>query len=113
MLKALKDRFLGTDPLNVAEGHEDVRANIRGWLIPLMIAAYNSFTVSGVVVSTMNLVLAVIVCFIDLPMPIAITTVTLALLSCAASVMITYSSFFESVRRDWLNLNEDGESWLY
>ncbi|CAL4203192.1 unnamed protein product [Meganyctiphanes norvegica] len=76
-------------------------------------AAFNSYTLSGLIVSTNNLVFAIGSCFLDLPSHVAITSLSLAAASWAANIIFTFVPVFEGVRRDWLVINEHGESYNY
>ncbi|CAL4231592.1 unnamed protein product [Meganyctiphanes norvegica] len=100
-------------PLRVHEGHDDIRENVRGYLMPVIVAAYNSFTISGLMVSITNLLFAIVACFMNVPQSAAITTLTLATVSCATNIVITFVPHFKDVRKDWLHINDNGESWLY
>ncbi|CAL4139122.1 unnamed protein product [Meganyctiphanes norvegica] len=88
----------------------DVVYVILRWL---RTAAYNTFTLSGLVVSTVNLAFAVGGCFICVSPTVAISVLSIAATSWCSNIIFIVVPQFKGIRSDWLHINENGESWLY
>ncbi|CAL4104424.1 unnamed protein product [Meganyctiphanes norvegica] len=82
---------------------------VMGWFLTCM---FNSFTVSGLVITTSNLVFAVVGCFMDVPQAIAITTLIISTINWIINIILALVPCFEGIRKDFLVVL-NGESEFY
>ncbi|CAL4203112.1 unnamed protein product, partial [Meganyctiphanes norvegica] len=97
-------------PLN--DGHRNKTGIFTVPLMWLITTSYNAFTMSALVVSTMNLGQAIGGYFLDVPLPIAVTALTISSVSWATNVVFATVPKFERTRNDWLGITDNG-SVLY
>ncbi|CAL4177676.1 unnamed protein product [Meganyctiphanes norvegica] len=102
--------FVPLDQTHHFSNKWDVFYVILRWL---RTAAYNSFTLSGLVVSTVNLAFAVGGCFICVSPPVAISVLSVAATSWCSNIIFIVVPQCKGIRSDWLHINGNGESWLY
>ncbi|CAL4069303.1 unnamed protein product [Meganyctiphanes norvegica] len=79
----------------------------------LLTAVYNSFTISGFVVSTINVAFAVGACCLGVPESVKIIALTLSAISWVINLIIIVVPQFKAIRNDWIAIDENNESTLY